>query len=191
MQAQPPAPPKTKAVRAMANRPITLDETDLRLAIFDSAARFAGKTERTNHNDADWIYAINRFSNLPRQSHYCASGFYYVHVMNGVRLPIKGVGMVRSYFNTTSRVIYRRNARGNQRIGPRPRRMDAVSLFYSHIEGLADDRFDPDTDDRVRLIGFNTTGGKGTLGGCYINTRRTSEIKVIANWISPYLQTIR
>ncbi|GAB3256107.1 hypothetical protein GCM10027347_17710 [Larkinella harenae] len=168
-------------------------EAQLRQAVYDSAAVFVGKTERTNQNDAEWITAINRFSGLPKNAHYCASAFYYVHAVNGVKLPVEkaGVGMVRTYFSQPKRIIYRRNGRGNQRIGPKPGRMDAVSLFASHIEGIAQDRYDPEEDDRVRCIGFNTTGGKGTKGGCYVNYRKTSEIKAIANWITPYWTSLK
>ena len=69
--------------------------------------------------------------------------------------------------------------------------MDAVSLYASHIEGIAQDRFDPESEDDVKCIGFNTTGGKGTKGGCYINRRRRSEIKLIANWITPTLEQFK
>ncbi|GAB3892418.1 hypothetical protein GCM10028803_05220 [Larkinella knui] len=166
-------------------------EAQLRQAVYDSAATFVGKTERTDRNDAVWIAAINRFSNLPTRAHYCASAFYYVHAINSVVLPVRGVGMVRSYFSQPKTIIYKRNGRGNQRIGLKPGRMDAVSLFASHIEGIAQDRYDPDEDDRVKCIGFNTSGGKGTKDGCYINFRKTSEIKAIANWISPYWKSFK
>ncbi|RCR69411.1 hypothetical protein DUE52_11200 [Larkinella punicea] len=159
--------------------------------MYDSAYTFIGKTERTDRNDAVWISAINRFSNLPKNAHYCASAFYYVHAINSVLLPVRGVGMVRSYFSQAKTIIYKRNQRGNQRIGLKPGRMDAVSLFASHIEGIAQDRYDPEEDDRVKCIGFNTTGGKGTKGGCYINFRKTSEIKAIANWIGPYWKNLK
>ncbi|MGA0558284.1 hypothetical protein ACO2Q8_16615 [Larkinella sp. VNQ87] len=189
------AQPKQKPARAVSEKrpPVFQSEAQLRQAVFDSAATFVGKTERTNQNDADWITAINRFSKLPSRAHYCASAFYYVHAINGVKLPIgaAGVGMVRTYFSQAKTLIYKRNRRGNQRIGPKPGRMDAVSLFASHIEGIAQDRYDPEEEDRVRCIGFNTTGGKGTKGGCYINFRRTAEIKAIANWIGPYWNSLK
>lgn len=161
-------------------------EAALRQAVYDSAARFIGLVERTNHNDATWIAIINGSYNLPSRAHYCASSFNYVHAVNDVRLPVgDGVGMVRSYFRNTKNIIYRRNARGNQR-NMKPKLMDAVSLYQSHIEGIAQANFDPEEDDRVKLIGFNTSGGKGTKDGCYVNTRRTSDIKLIANWLTPY-----
>lgn len=155
--------------------------------------QFVGKVELSNRNDADWITAINLFNNLPRTAHYCASGYIYCHLINGARIPVPAVsiGRVAAYFQNPSKIIYRRNQRGNQRIGPKPQLMDAVSLYVSHIEGLAQNRFDPETDDRVKLLGFNTTGGAGTKGGCYINVRRTSEIKLIANWLTPYLATVK
>jgi len=159
----------------------------MRLAVYDSAARFIGMTEKSNNNDAKWIAIINKAAGLPDRAHYCASAFNYVHAVNGIRLPVgDGVGMVRSYFSNTKVIVYRRSQRGNQRTGLKPRRMDAVSLYYSHIEAIAQDNFDPDEDETVRVIGFNTTGGKGTKGGCYVNTRKTSEIKLIANWLTPY-----
>ncbi|MEZ0484312.1 hypothetical protein [Fibrella aquatica] len=167
--------------------PFTLDEVVLRQAIFDTAATYVGRTERTDRNDAPWIAEINRYNHLPTQAMYCASGYYYVHAKNGVKLPVKSVGYVRVYFADATKVIYRKNQRGNHRVGKPIQRMDAVSLYVSHIEGIAQQRYDPDEDDTVLLIGFNTTGGKGTKGGCYINRRRTSEIKVIANWLTPYL----
>ncbi|RAJ92212.1 hypothetical protein LX87_05180 [Larkinella arboricola] len=171
--------------------PTFQSEAQLRQAVYDSAATFVGKTEKTNQNDGAWIAAINRFNHLPKNAHYCASAFYYVHAINGVKLPVVGVGMVRSYFSQAKNIIYKRNGRGNQRIGKKPGRMDAVSIFASHVEGIAQDRYDPDEDDRVKCIGFNTTGGKGTKGGCYINYRRTAEIKMIANWITPYFTSLQ
>ncbi|SFD46820.1 hypothetical protein [Spirosoma endophyticum] len=162
----------------------------MRQAVYDTAARFIGMTERTGNNDATWIAIINQSFDLPTRSHYCASAFNYCHALNGIRLPVgDGVGMVSSYFRDASKIIYKRNGRGNQRIGRKPQRMDAVSLFASHIEGLAQDDFDPDEDDMVKVIGFNTTGGKGTKAGCYVNYRRTSDIKLIANWLTPYWQS--
>lgn len=150
-------------------------------------------TELTNRNDAHWITAINLFNNLPRNAQYCASGYIYCHLVNGARLPIHpvAIGRVAAYFRDPAKIIYRKNQRGNQRLGPRPQLMDAVSLYESHIEGLAQPHFDPDSDDRVKLLGFNTTSGKGTKGGCYINVRRASEIKLIANWLTPYLATVK
>lgn len=168
-------------------KPITLDETLLRKAILDSAAVFVGLVELTNQNDAPWITKINRYNGLPLRSAYCASGFYYAHRVNGVKLPVSALGAVSSYFNVSAKIIYRRNQRGNQRIGIMPRRMDAVSIYTSHIEGLVSDVWDSD-DDYVTLIGFNTSGGRGTKYGCYINRRRKSDIKLIANWLTPYLE---
>lgn len=147
-----------------------------------------GRTERTNRNDAPWIAYINRFNNLPTQAMYCASGYYYVHAKNGVHLPVRSVGYVRVYFSDPTKLLYQRGARGNQRLGSRIQKMDAVSLYASHIEAIAQDRYDPQEDDTVLLLGFNTTGGPGTRGGCYINRRRTSEIKAIANWLTPHLK---
>lgn len=158
--------------------------------MYDSAAKFIGKTETGGQNGGAWIAAINRFNGLPKNAHYCASAFYYVHAINGVNLPVHGVGLVRSYFSDPKRIVYKRNSRGNQRIGLKIRRMDAVSLFASHIEGIAQDGFDPESEDRVRCIGFNTSGGRGTRDGCYVNYRKTSEIKLIANWISPYFRSL-
>lgn len=176
-------------------KPWTLDETVLRQAILDSAAVFVGKVEQTNNNDAPWITKINRYNGLPIRSAYCASGYYYAHRVNGVKLPVKALGAVASYFAVPAKIIYRRNQRGNQRLGIMPRRMDVVSLFASHVEGLVSDVWDPD-DDEVTLIGFNTSGprlagGKGTKYGCYINRRKKSEIKYIANWLTPYLTTLK
>lgn len=169
---------------------LLLDETLLRKAIYDSAAVFVGMTEQHNNNDAPWITKINRYNGLPIRSAYCASGFYYAHRVNGVKLPVRALGAVASYFSVESKIIYRRNQRGNQRIGIMPRRMDAVSLYASHIEGIVSDVWEPD-DDYVTLIGFNTAGGRGTKYGCYINRRRKSEIKYIANWLTPYLKTLK
>ncbi|GAB3990409.1 hypothetical protein GCM10028807_17510 [Spirosoma daeguense] len=170
--------------------PWTLDETELRKAILDSAAVFLGMVELTNNNDAAWITKINRYNGLPIRSAYCASGFYYAHRVNGAKLPVKALGAVASYFSVSAKIIYRRNQRGNQRLGIRPRRMDAVSIYTSHIEGLVDDIWNDD-DDEVKLIGFNTSGGKGTKYGCYINRRKKSEIKYIANWLTPYLHSLK
>lgn len=169
-------------------QPITTDETILRQAILDSAAVFVGMTELHNNNDAPWITKINRYNGLPIRSAYCASGFYYAHRVNGVKLPVRALGAVTSYF--TSNIIYRRNQRGNQRLGIMPRRMDAVSIYTSHIEGLVSDVWDSD-DDYVTLIGFNTSGGRGTKYGCYINRRKKTEIKFIANWITPWLASYK
>ncbi|MGF7217475.1 hypothetical protein GGR92_003649 [Spirosoma lacussanchae] len=171
-------------------KPISLDETILRQAILDSAAAFVGMVELTNHNDAPWITKINAYNGLPIRSAYCASGFYYAHRVNGVRLPVRALGAVSSYFAVPAKIIYRRNQRGNQRLGVMPRRMDAVSIYTSHIEGLVDDVWDPD-EEYVTLIGFNTSGGRGTKYGCYINRRRKSEIKFIANWLTPFLTTYK
>ena len=148
-----------------------------------------GLTERTNQNDAPWITKINRANHLPDRAHYCASAYYYVHAVNGARLPVKGIGWVRSYFGDPNKIIYRKNQRGNQRLGVKPQQMDAVSLFASHIEGIADTHWDAESD-YVRCIGFNTTAN-GSRGGCYINRRRKSEIKAIANWLTPYLKTVK
>lgn len=171
-------------------RPPSLDEAVLRQAIFDTAALFVGKVERTNQNDADWIRAINRYNRLPDRAMYCASAFYYVHARNGVALPIApvSVGRVNAYFRDPTKIVWRRGQRGNARLGMKIGRMDAVSLYASHIEGIAQDRFDPTEDEEVLCIGFNTTGGRGTRGGCYLNRRRTKEIKLIANWITPFLE---
>ncbi|WP_020603142.1 hypothetical protein [Spirosoma spitsbergense] len=171
-------------------KPFTLDETILRQAILDSAAVFVGMTEINNNNDAPWITKINRYNGLPIRSAYCASGYYYAHRVNGVKLPVRALGAVASYFSTTGKIIYRKNQRGNQRLGVMPRRMDAVSIYTSHIEGLVSDVWDPD-DEFVTLIGFNTSGGRGTKYGCYINRRKKSEIKFIANWLTPYLATLK
>lgn len=171
-------------------KPITLDETLLRQAILDSAAVFVGMTEIHNNNDAPWITKINRYNGLPIRSAYCASGFYYAHRVNGVKLPVRALGAVASYFSVPAKIIYRRNQRGNQRLGIMPRRMDAVSIYTSHIEGLVSDVWDPD-EDTVELIGFNTSGGRGSKYGCYINRRRKSEIKYIANWLTPLLTTLK
>jgi len=146
--------------------------------------------EISNQNDAPWIARINRYNGLPIRSAYCASGFYYAHRVNGVKLPIKALGAVSSYFSVSAKIIYRHNQRGNQRLGIMPRRMDAVSIYTSHIEGLVSDVWDSD-DDYVTLIGFNTSAGRGTKYGCYINRRRKSEIKFIANWLTPYLATLK
>ncbi|UHG93309.1 hypothetical protein LQ777_10495 [Spirosoma oryzicola] len=167
--------------------PITLDEQALRQAIYDTAAQFLGKTERTNHNDAPWITRINKFNHLPSQALYCASGLYYAYAKNGAWLTVKSVGYVKVYFRDKAKIVYQRGARGNQRIGPPPKKMDFVSLYASHVEGLADDRWNDDAD-YVMTIGFNTTGGTGTKGGCYLNRRRKSEIKAIANHLTPYLE---
>lgn len=150
-----------------------------------------GKVERTNQNDADWIKAINRSNKLPDRAMYCASAFYYVHAQNGVRLPIApvSIGRVNAYFRDPTKIVWRKGQRGNTRLGAKIRRMDAVSLFASHIEGIAQDRYDPAEDEEVLLIGFNTTGGRGTRGGCYINRRRTRDIKAIANWLTPWLES--
>ncbi len=147
-------------------------------------------TELHNNNDAPWITKINRYNGLPIRSAYCASGYYYAHRVNGVKLPVRALGAVSSYFADGSKIIYRRNQRGNQRIGIMPRRMDAVSIYTSHIEGLVSDVWDAD-DDEVTLIGFNTSGGRGTKYGCYINRRKKSEIKFIANWITPWLASYK
>lgn len=171
-------------------RPWTLDETLLRQAILDSAAVFVGLTELHNNNDAPFITKINRYNGLPIRSAYCASGFYYAHRVNGVKLPVRSLGAVASYFSVPAKIIYRKNQRGNQRLGIMPRRMDAVSLFASHVEGLVSDSWDPD-EDEVTLIGFNTSGGRGTKYGCHINRRKKSEIKFIANWLTPYLTTLK
>jgi hypothetical protein len=173
-------------------KPVTLDETLLRQAILDSAAVFVGMVELSNRNDAPWITKINRYNGLPIHSAYCASGYYYAHRVNGVKLPVRALGAVSSYFAVPGKIIYRKNQRGNQRIGIMPRRMDAVSIYTSHIEGIVDDVWNPD-DDYVKLIGFNTSGprqagGRGTKYGCYINRRRKSEIKYIANWITPFIR---
>jgi hypothetical protein len=169
------------------DKPVTLDETVLRQMIYDTAAQFLGRTERTNHNDAPWITHINRFNRLPANAFYCASGLYYAYAKNGAWLPLKSVGYVSVYFRDPSKIVFRRSARGNQRIGPPPRKMDFVSLYRSHIEGLADDRWDDDAD-YVMTIGFNTTGGSGTNGGCYLNRRPKREIKMISNHLTPYLK---
>ncbi|MCX6216573.1 hypothetical protein [Spirosoma sp.] len=176
-----------KRDRPAPARPVSIDESILRQAIYDTAATYLGMTEKTNHNDAKWISKINRYNGLSDRAFYCASAFNYVHRVNGLWLPVKAPGAVSSYFSDKTKIIYRRNQRGNNRSGIQPQKMDAVSLYASHIEAIAEDRFDPDAD-YVRCIGFNTTGGKGTKGGCYVNRRRMSEIKFIANWITPTLK---
>lgn len=171
-------------------KPVTTDEDLLRQAIVDTASRFIGKTERTNNNDADWIAMINLSNRLPERAMYCASAYYYCHRANGVRLgiPAVSVGRVAAYFRDPGKIIWKPNHRGNLRV--KPRQADAVSIFASHIEMIYDKRYDPTEDDEVKLIGFNTSGGRGTKGGCYVNRRRTRELKAIANWISPHLQQL-
>lgn len=134
---------------------------------------------------------INLSNRLPERALYCASGYYYCHRANGVRLdvPAVSVGRVAAYFRDPKKIIWRQNQRGNLRI--RPQQADGVSIYASHIEFVYDKRFDPSEDDRVRLLGFNTTGGRGTRHGCYINWRRTRELKLIANWITPHLEQIK
>lgn len=165
-------------------------EDQLRQAVFDTASKFVGLRERTGNNDANWIAIINRLYHLPDKAHYCASAYNYVHAMNGVRLPVSDPGRVAAYFRNSKTITYKGGGRGNQRMVGRVRLMDAVSLFASHIEGIAQTDFDPDEDDYVMCLGFNTTAGKGTKGGCYINRRRTRDIKAIANWISPYWRSL-
>ncbi|WP_461073966.1 hypothetical protein [Spirosoma horti] len=179
-----------KRDRPVPTRPVSFDEAILRQAIYDTAATYLGMTEKTNNNDAKWISKINRFNGLSDRAFYCASAFSYVHRVNGLWIQVRAAGAVRSYFSDQKKIIYRKNQRGNQRSGIQPQKMDAVSLYASHIEGLAEDKWDPEADF-VKCIGFNTTGGRGTKGGCYVNRRRMSEIKLIANWITPTLNQFK
>ncbi|GAB3937016.1 hypothetical protein [Larkinella terrae] len=162
------------------------DEGTLRQAIFDTARAQVGLRERTNRNDHPKIALYNKSLGLPERAYYCASGLYWCHLRNGVKLPIASPGSVASWFANSKRIVYRRSTRGNQRVGQKPMLMDGVSLFASHIEGFAQTRWDPEAES-IDCIGFNT-GGTNGIGGVYKTRRRMREIKLIVNQISPYWQ---
>ncbi|MGV3560750.1 hypothetical protein [Larkinella arboricola] len=166
---------------------MTTTEADIRAHILATAEQEVGVVEIHNRNDHPRITEYNRALGLPPRAPYCASGLYYCYVANGIKLPIRGAGMVRSWFADKTKIIYRRGQRGNTRAGYRPMLMDAVSLFDSHVEGLAQERWDEDADEIV-CIGFNTTAGRGTKGGVYRVRRKLREVKLIANHLTPYLE---
>ncbi len=165
------------------------DEWALRLAIRDTAAMYVGVKEQTNRNDHPLITKINRAFGLPKNAYYCASGLAYCYKVNfKTKLPFNGAGSVASWFANRQRWVYRRGERGNQRTGRKPQLMDGVSLFSSHIEGLAQLRWDADAD-YIETIGFNTTAGTGR-GGVYRVRRPMKDVKAIVNHITPYWELI-
>ncbi|MBO9638784.1 MAG: hypothetical protein J7576_11475 [Siphonobacter aquaeclarae] len=157
----------------------------MRQAVFDTARSQLTVREKTNRNDHPAITKYNAAIGLPKNAFYCASGLYWCHLANGVRLPIAAPGAVFSWFSDPAKIIYRRGSRGNQRTGRRPQLMDGVSLFASHVEGFASRTWDPE-GEYIQTIGFNTSGGKGTVGGVYMVRRRLRDVKLMANHISPY-----
>jgi hypothetical protein len=165
------------------------DEMALRMAIADTAASYVGIKERTNRNDHPVIAKINRKFGLPANAYYCASGLAYCYKVNIVgKLPFNGAGSVASWFANRSRWVYKRGERGNQRTGRKPQLMDGVSLFTSHIEGLASARWDSEAD-YIETIGFNTTAGTGR-GGVYRVRRPIRDVKAIVNHITPYWESL-
>lgn len=170
---------------------MSTDEQRLREAIFATAQSQLHVRERTNRNDHPQIVEYNRVLGLPKNAFYCASGLYWCYRQNGARVPIPGPGSVANWFRDPAKLVWKRGGRGNQRSGPKPQLMDAVSLYTSHVEGLAQTTWDPDAD-RIRTIGFNTTGGTGR-GGVYLVTRRfdRDRIKAVANHLTPYLKAQR
>ncbi|RAJ94206.1 hypothetical protein LX87_04091 [Larkinella arboricola] len=160
----------------------------LRMAIADTAASYVGIKELTNRNDHPVITKINRTFGLPKNAYYCASGLAYCYKVNIGKLPFNGAGSVSSWFANRKRWVYKRGERGNQRVGRKPQLMDGVSLYASHIEGLATVRFDPEAE-YIETIGFNTTGGTGR-GGVYRVRRRLKEVKAIVNHLTPYWESI-
>ncbi|GAB3911602.1 hypothetical protein GCM10028803_53470 [Larkinella knui] len=159
----------------------------IRAQILEVAQQQIGVVERRNRNDHPKIAEWNRALGLPANSPYCASGIYYCYAANGIRLPIRAPGLVRSWFADGSKIVYRRSQRGNTRTGRRPRLADPVSIFESHVELLAQERWDED-DDEITVIGFNTTAGSGTRGGVYRVRRKLGQVKLIANHLTPYLE---
>ncbi len=111
---------------------------------------------------------------------------------------------MNAYFLDADRIIYRRNAQLHY--SREPQRMDWVSLFESHVEaydepsgwlqrGIDSDRAldKQDAEDQLRerrvwLIGYNTSGGRGTREGVYRNKRKVKDIKKIANHLTPFLK---
>ncbi|MDQ1088991.1 hypothetical protein [Siphonobacter sp. SORGH_AS_1065] len=186
--AQKPAAPKPKLWIGAAI-PFKTEDA-LRQAVFDTAKSQLHVREKTNRNDHRDIAKYNQAILLPKNAFYCASGLYWCHLANGVRLPIAAPGAVFSWFSDPQKIIYRRSTRGNQRIGRKPQLMDGVSLFTSHVEGYASKNWDPDAE-YIQTIGFNTTGGKGTVGGVYLVRRRLRDVKLMVNHITPYFESIK
>lgn len=165
----------------------------LRLAIRDTLRRFVGKREGAVNNSGVWIIEINSFWHLPARSHYCAAALAFGYAKNGVFfpwVPPVSVGRVRAYFRDPSKIVWVRGQRGNSRSGRKPQLMDWASLFASHTEALAEEEWDEDAPQHL-LIGFNTSGGPGTRDGCYLINRRTRDIKMIANHLTPYLAQLK
>ncbi|MGM9509558.1 hypothetical protein ACS5NO_17615 [Larkinella sp. GY13] len=162
-------------------------ESMIRAQILAVAQEQIGVVEKRNRNDHPKITEWNKALGLPANSPYCASGIYYCYAANGIRLPIRSPGLVRSWFSDGSKIVYRRSQCGNTRTGRRPRLADPVSIFESHVELLAQERWDED-EDEITVIGFNTTAGPGSKGGVYRVRRKLSQVKLIANHLTPYLE---
>lgn len=156
----------------------------LRRAILDTAKTQLKLRERpgiANNNRHPQITIYNRAVGVPDNAFYCASGGYWAHLKNGVRLSLSAPAAVRSWFADP-----RRHVRWRQ--GQKVQVFDAVSLFRSHVEFVADPHgFDDEDEEYVQLIGWNTTGAGTKLQGCHLNFRHKDWVKAVTNHITPFL----
>lgn len=160
------------------------NEAELRRAICDTAKTQLKLREKPGaNNQHPQITIYNRALGVPANAFYCASGGYWCHLKNGVRLPISAPAAVRSWFADPKKHV-------KWKQGEKVQLFDAVSLFKSHVEFVADPAgFDDDDEDFVKLIGFNTTGASTKMQGCYLNYRHKDWIKAVANHITPFLKS--
>ncbi|WP_428657580.1 hypothetical protein [Runella sp.] len=166
-------------------KPVTNNESQLRRAILDTAQtqlKLREKPGAANNNRDPQITVYNRASGVPDNAFYCASAGFWCHLKNGVRLAIPSPAAVRSWFADPKKHV-------KWQQGQKVQVMDAVSLFRSHVEFVADPAgFNDEDEELVQLIGFNTTGGGKTLQGCHLNWRSKSWVKAVTNHITPFLK---
>lgn len=161
------------------------NEADLRRAILDTGKtqlKLREKAGVANNNRHPQITIYNRSVGVPDNAFYCASGGYWCHLKAGVRLPIPAPAAVRSWFSDPKKHV-------KWKQGQKVQVFDAVSLFKSHVEFVADSRgFDDEDEDFVQTIGWNTTGPGKNGQGCHLNFRHKDWIKAVTNHITPYLK---
>ncbi|MDF7817930.1 hypothetical protein P1X15_10000 [Runella sp. MFBS21] len=166
-------------------KPIVTNEAELRRAILDTGKtqlKLREKPGAANNNRHPQITIYNRAVGVPDNAFYCASGGYWCHLVNGVRLPLSAPAAVRSWFADPKKQV-------KWQQGQRVQVFDAVSLFRSHVEFVADPAgFEDEDEELVQLIGWNTTGGSQKQQGCHLNWRSKSWIKAVANHITPFLK---
>lgn len=167
-------------------KPVVTNETELRRAILDTGKtqlKLREKAGVANNNKHPQISIYNRAVGVPDNAFYCASGGYWCHLKAGVRLPISAPAAVRSWFADPKKHV-------KWKQGEKVQVFDAVSMFKSHVEFVADTQgFDDEDEDFIQTIGWNTTGPGKTAQGCHVNYRHKDWIKAVANHITPYLKS--